>query len=99
MPAVKKPVEQFKPEFILGKVICLEEQEREAQTQQLNRVKLHFGIVDRAVDRMIDLVLSQQEHIRNLEQELSTYRQIYEGTQLLGQSSLELRQFRPIGSA
>lgn len=52
----------------------MEEQERELQQQDLMRVKLHFGIVDKAVDRMIDLVLSQQEHIKNMQDEIDYYK-------------------------
>lgn len=84
--------EQFKPDFILSKVICMEEQEKQAEKEQINRLKLHFGIVDKAVDRMIDLVLSQQEHIKNLQLTIDHYQQLCENNQnaWLGQS-IELR--------
>ena len=35
------------------------------------------GIVDKAVDRMIDLVISQQEHIMHMQHELDQYRLMF----------------------
>ena len=38
--------------------------------QALHRKTIQFGIADKAVDRLHDLVISQQSHIKELEYEL-----------------------------
>lgn len=52
---------------ILSKFVCRETDEME---QNLQRTRIMFGIADKGVDRLTDIVISQQAHIRELEYDL-----------------------------
>ena len=53
--------------IILSKFVCRESDEME---HALHRMQVMYGIADKGVDRLTDMVISQQAHIRELEYDL-----------------------------